>query len=74
MLIAAHIDPEGLAEFFETLEEEQDGEIPVWMSTHPKPGGRAQAVRDQVFELSSTPDWEPLDIDWDAVIERLDQV
>jgi hypothetical protein len=73
MLIAARIDPEGLAEFFETLEEEQDGELPVWMSTHPKPGGRAQAVRDQVFELSSTPDWEPLDIDWEAIIERIDQ-
>jgi hypothetical protein len=74
MLIAARIDPEGLAQFFETLEEEQEGEIPVWMSTHPAPGGRAQAVRDQVLELSSTPQWEPLDINWDKLLQRLDEV
>lgn len=74
MLIAASIDPEGLALFFEALAEEQDGKIPVWMSTHPAPGGRAQAVRDQVLELDREPDWKPLAIDWAAVLTRLDEI
>lgn len=74
MLIAALIDPEGLALFFESLAEEQEGEIPVWMSTHPAPGGRATAVRSQVLELEVQPTWKPLEIDWSAVLERLDEV
>jgi hypothetical protein len=31
-------------------------------------------VRDQVLELSSTPQWEPLDINWDKLLQRLDEV
>jgi Zn-dependent protease with chaperone function len=74
MLHAAGIDPAGLTDFFQTLEDEH-GELPgvaSWISTHPQHDDRIATIEDQ---LASLPDKEyvPLEIDWNAVQQRVRQ-
>lgn len=44
VLVAAHIDPKGMAELFERIAEEQP-KLPELLSTHPDPGARAERAR-----------------------------
>lgn len=46
MLRRARIDTAGLSRFFERLEEE-GGEAPEWLSSHPATGDRAEAAKSQ---------------------------
>lgn len=72
MLIEAKIDPQGLIEFFGTIEELQ-GKIPAslaWLSTHPETAGRIENVRARVAELGPV-ESEPFDLDWEALRERV---
>jgi len=72
MLYAAKIDPLGLAKFFEMLKEE-GGNMPAgleWISTHPDHEARIINIRGLVAELGPQ-DYEPIDVDWDDVRERL---
>ena len=44
VLVAAHIDPKGMAELFDRIAAEQP-ELPELLSTHPDPGARADRAR-----------------------------
>jgi predicted Zn-dependent protease len=73
MLIAARIDPRGLAEFFEMMQEEY-GDVPdvlAWTSTHPQHDERVAAIEAYEAEHGAGVEYEPLDIDWEAVQEAL---
>ena len=73
MLIAGRIDPVGLASFFAKLEAEQ-GDVPdalAWISTHPQHKERVAAITAYADEHASGVVYEPLDIDWEAVLEHL---
>lgn len=75
MLHAAKIDPLGLAQFFEALKEEGN-ELPTgleWISTHPDHDARIINIRGLVAELGPQ-DYEPLDVDWDDVKKRVDEM
>jgi hypothetical protein len=71
MMVAARLDPRGLARFFERLDAEQEVEIPEWLSTHPDSLARASRVQALAAEAGAV-DWEPLAIDWDAVKAALE--
>jgi len=69
MMIAARIDPRGLAEFFETMKEEF-GDVPdslAWTSTHPQHDARVEAILAYEREHGAGVEYEPFDVDWDAV-------
>jgi hypothetical protein len=73
MLVAARIDPAGLADFFATLEEEM-GDVPdalSWMSSHPQHTARVEAITAYAAEHGAGVEYEPLDVDWDAVLAAL---
>jgi len=74
MLMAARIDPIGLAHFFEHLADEH-GDVPdslAWFSTHPQHVERIAAIEEYAAAHGDTYQWEPLDIDWDAMLKALE--
>ena len=69
LLIAAEIDPSGLSEFFEIMEEEY-GDVPdslAWTSSHPQFKERIADLEAALAESPKPQYWAPLDLDWDAV-------
>lgn len=75
MMIAARIDPRGLALFFKKMKREV-GDIPdalAWTSTHPQHDERVEAILAYEAEHGATVEYEPLDLDWDAVKAALDE-
>ena len=65
-LLAAKIDPRGMASFFETLSKQQ-GDLPgalSLLSTHPASTERAAAIKVQ---LQTAPPFPPLAYDWAAI-------
>jgi Zn-dependent protease with chaperone function len=73
MLIAARIDPRGLAEFFEMMKAEY-GDVPdalAWTSTHPQHDARVAAILAYEREHGEGVEYEPIDVDWDAVCAAL---
>jgi len=73
MMQAAGWNPDGLATFFERLEVSGEGvSVPVWFSSHPDPGGRAESIREQMKTVLPG-DLLPPEIDWDLVRSALEQ-
>lgn len=75
MLLAADIEPRGLAEFFEqlALEETETSELTSWFSTHPDTEERIAAIKDLMAGESSFghPELErTLGLDWEAIREQ----
>lgn len=69
-LLAARIDPHGMASFFEKLGKEQAG-MPgalSLLSTHPDSAERAQAIQAR---LQAAPGLPPLKYDWAAIRDSL---
>jgi Zn-dependent protease with chaperone function len=69
MMMAAGLDPEGLADFFRLLEDQPGSELagPMsWLSTHPDHESRIAHVHELSRELPAAPR-RPLAVDWDAV-------
>ena len=46
--------------------------VPVWFSSHPDPGGRAESIREQMKTVLPG-DLLPPEIDWDLVRSALEQ-
>ena len=73
MMIAARIDPSGLAHFFEQMEE-RHGDVPPslsWTSTHPRHVERVEAIQAQIARRGTNlPDFEGFSFDWEAVRDR----
>ena len=72
MLHAAGIDPNALASFFESLEEDE-GDLPglvSWISTHPQHAERIANVQTQAAQLPAR-EYQPLQIDWPSLQRRV---
>ncbi|MBI2372388.1 MAG: M48 family metallopeptidase [Deltaproteobacteria bacterium] len=69
MLVAAGVDPEGLARFFEKMRDKQKElpEIPEWLSTHPDLTARANEVRALAETQPKPAAYKPIELDWDAL-------
>jgi len=73
MLVAARIDPTGLAEFFRKLSAEH-GDVPPalsWTSSHPRHAERIAAIEELLERRGELPELLPFEHDWDEVLERL---
>jgi predicted Zn-dependent protease len=56
ILARAGYDPQEMARFFETLEESgSGGKLPQFLSSHPKPGNRQQAIEREILALAAGP-------------------
>lgn len=67
MLLAAGLDPDGLADFFRLLEDQPGSELSgamSWLSTHPDHRSRIEHV--ERLSAGSSPA-RPLEVDWEAV-------
>lgn len=71
-LVAARIDPQGMASFFEKLAATQAGQpgLPEMLSTHPASEERAARLREL---LKDAPAFPPLGVDWPALRASLPQ-
>jgi len=48
ILYQARYDPQAMADFFKTLESQSAGAPPQWLSDHPNPGNREQAIEKEI--------------------------
>lgn len=65
-LVAARINPSGMADFMDTLAKQSSGAaLPELLSTHPASGGRATRLREAAKAHSGP--WEPLPLNWAVV-------
>ena len=73
LMVDAGIDPTGMVEFFQIMEQEEDElteMIPLWMRSHPEHEERIVVLQAQIGALPMK-DYPPLDLDWDAVKAEL---
>ena len=54
ILYKAGYNPQALADFFKTLQEEGGQTPPQWLSDHPNPGNREQAIQKEIAEWPPT--------------------
>ena len=74
LMVDAGMDPSGMVEFFQIMEQEEDElteMIPLWMRSHPEHEERIVVLQAQIGALPMK-DYPPLDLDWDAVKAELD--
>lgn len=70
LLVAADIDPHGLADFFETLSKtlEPDAGVPALLSSHPELENRIAAIDAFVrTEVGKEQKFQAIDVDWAAL-------
>ena len=75
LMVDARIDPTGMVEFFQIMEQEEDElteMIPLWMRSHPEHEERIVVLQAQIGALPMK-DYTPLDMDWDAVKAELEE-
>ena len=48
ILYKAGYNPQAMADFFQTLESQNKGAPPQWLSDHPDPGNRSQAIEQEI--------------------------
>jgi hypothetical protein len=48
IMYQAGYNPQALADFFQTLESQGGGQPPQWLSDHPNPGNRQQAIEKEI--------------------------
>ncbi len=73
LMVEAGIDPTGMVEFFQIMEQEEDElteMIPLWMRSHPEHEERIVVLQAKIGALP-TQNYQPLDMDWDAVKTEL---
>jgi Zn-dependent protease with chaperone function len=61
ILYKAGYNPQALADFFKTLESQGGGQPPQWLSDHPNPGNREQAIEKEARN------WPPQNYAGDSV-------
>ena len=72
-MVDADIDPTGMVEFFQIMEQEEDElteMIPLWMRSHPEHEERIVVLQAKIGALPMK-DYPPLDMNWDAVKAEL---
>ncbi|MCP5020753.1 MAG: M48 family metallopeptidase [bacterium] len=74
ILIAAGISPQGLIDSFSRMQDRY-GDMPkgmAWASSHPQFDERIQSI-EEAMNAQELPDkWDPVDLDWDAVLTTLE--
>ena len=73
LMVDASIDPTGMVEFFQIMEQEEDElteMIPMWMRSHPEHEERIVVLQAKIGALPMK-DYPPLDMNWDAVKAEL---
>jgi Zn-dependent protease with chaperone function len=60
ILYKAGYNPQAMADFFKTLESQSAGAPPQWLSDHPNPGNREQAIEKELRP------WPPKNYDTDS--------
>jgi hypothetical protein len=48
IMYKAGYNPQAMADFFQTLESQSQGAPPQWLSDHPDPGNRSQAIETEI--------------------------
>ena len=48
IMYKAGYNPQAMADFFQTLESQNQGTPPQWLSDHPDPGNRSQAIEKEI--------------------------
>lgn len=74
MMLAAEIDPRGLAEFFEIMQHEH-GDFPealAWISTHPDHASRINEI-NKMFHDAGDLEFKPIAVDWEDVVRRVSE-
>ena len=73
LLVDAGIDPNGMVEFFQVMEQEEDElteMMPLWMRSHPEHEQRILVLQAQIGALP-VQTYQPLEMDWGAVKSEL---
>jgi Zn-dependent protease with chaperone function len=65
-LVQAGIRPDGMVGLLQKLEQQSDGKIPTWISSHPATSARIAAVQERL-KTQPCPQCQPLSLDWKAV-------
>ena len=69
-LVAARINPAGMADFMDTLAQQSSGaKVPEMLSSHPASEDRAKRLREAAS--AHTGPWDVLALDWAAVHKSL---
>lgn len=66
LLMKAQIDPQGMVEFFKTMERNQTVQVPEFLSSHPDTGSRIEELQGWISEQPSGT-YEPLDVEWEEL-------
>jgi predicted Zn-dependent protease len=70
-LLAAGVDPQGLAEFFAIIEQRAgQPNVPEWAGTHPDNAERIARIEQQLDEAPEQ-DFEPLLEDWENLRQHI---
>lgn len=70
LLCRAHIDPNGMVEFFKIMKDNELVQVPEFLSSHPDTGNRIESLKNYIQEH---PDCEPdpLQLDWENMKKAL---
>ncbi len=74
ILIAAGINPQGLVDSFRGMQDRY-GDMPkgmAWASSHPQFDERIQSIEEAMNSQELPGQWEPIDVDWEAVLTALE--
>jgi Zn-dependent protease with chaperone function len=73
IMARAGYDPRAMARMFQTIEREGGARGPEWLSSHPNPGNRVEAINReaQMLRVGNPP---PADGDFQAINARLDRM
>lgn len=66
LLIAADINPSGMLQLMQRLEEESRADIPEWISSHPTTSDRVERITQQLAE-NPCDSCQSLDYDWGKI-------
>jgi Zn-dependent protease with chaperone function len=70
LLVAAQIDPQGMADFFKILQKNEQIEIPEFISSHPDTENRIHNLEEWIADHPNAR-IEPIDVDWEALKQAL---
>ena len=70
LLCKAHLNPQGMVDFFGVLKENETVRIPEFLADHPDTAKRVQSLEQWIGQHQDCKP-EPLDVDWKAMQEAL---
>jgi predicted Zn-dependent protease len=74
IMARAGYDPRDMADMFETLERENGGGVPEFLSSHPNPGNRREAIEREAEELEVSSSGDDYTVEFERIQDRLDEM